>query len=348
MNKLVKKDIINFKEKLEEIISNKNVLFVTTKKISYIRNSQEIELIKNKAKSNKIISSSKSNYFLRVLSVYFQLLFLNTKNYDIVFIGFAPQLVLPFFGYKFKNSILIIDFFISVYDTFVNDRKVFTQQSIMAKAVFKLDVFTLKNPDYIITDTIEHSKYFINDLKADKDKIIVYYIEADKKIYNTNNYIKKENGHFRILYFGSILPLQGIDIILNSIELIRNEDIEFIIIGPLKYDKHLQLTERKNVKLVNWLTQEKLAEEILNSDLCLAGHFNNFIEKAKRTIPGKAYIYNEMNVPMILGDNKANRELFNENQEKIFFVKMGDSKALSEKIIEIYKEYKGLKKDMKQ
>ena len=56
--------------------------------------------------------------------------------------------------------------------------------------------------------------------------------------------------------------------------------------------------------------------------------------KAKRTIPGKAYIYEAMGKKMILGDNSATRELYHEDELR-YFVKMGDSKALADKILEI-------------
>ena len=92
-----------------------------------------------------------------------------------------------------------------------------------------------------------------------------------------------------VLYFGSVLPLQGVDVVLDAIKLLKNEkDIFFQVIGPIskKYSKPVQ----DNVEYIDWLEQKELAEYIANADLCLAGHFNGEIDKAKRTIPGKAYI----------------------------------------------------------
>ena len=76
-----------------------------------------------------------------------------------------------------------------------------------------------------------------------------------------------------------------------------------------------------------------MAEYIANADLCLAGHFNGEIDKAKRTIPGKAYIYSAMDKKIILGDNKANHELYKPTH-KIFWTEMSNSIALSETIKE--------------
>ena len=64
----------------------------------------------------------------------------------------------------------------------------------------------------------------------------------------------------------------------------------------------------------------------------MAGHFNKEVEKASRTIPGKAFIYQAMGKEMILGNNPANRELF-ARDEKVIFVEMGDEKALAKAIL---------------
>ena len=78
-------------------------------------------------------------------------------------------------------------------------------------------------------------------------------------------------------------------------------------------------------------TQEELAAYIANADLCLAGHFDGTIDKAKRTIPGKAYIYNAMGKRMVLGDNKANRELFDVS-DNVVWTGMGSAEALADVI----------------
>ena len=70
-----------------------------------------------------------------------------------------------------------------------------------------------------------------------------------------------------------------------------------------------------------------------------SGHFNKDINKAKRTIPGKAYIYRAMEKPMILGDNSATRELYSEDMDGIYFVEMGNPQALAKKILKIKEEY---------
>ncbi|MCC8050951.1 MAG: glycosyltransferase [Clostridiales bacterium] len=331
------------KRNVRKQITGKKVLFITTKELSYIRNSQEIGILENSTKKLTIIGSNSRKYPVRLLKVYWELLRTRTSDFDLIFIGFAPQLVLPFWNFKFKKNRVMIDFFISMYDTFVNDRKRFSDTSMAGKLLKKLDQSTLKKADQILCDTNAHGTYFTDELGAAKEKLMTLYLEADKTIYASKN--TSGSGQrvrpvplqdkFVILYFGSVLPLQGIEVILDAFDRLKDDErFYFYMIGPV--DDHYARPESKNIEYIPWLSQRELADHIAMADLCLAGHFNAKIDKAKRTIPGKAYIYQAMEKPMILGNNPANRELFSEEDEHIYFVRMGSGRALKEKILDAY------------
>lgn len=316
----------------------KKTLFITTKNLDYLRNTQEINLLKKQNQEVKIIGSLSKSYPKRLLTIYTKLFFQNLKKYDEVFIGFAPQLILPFWQWKFRKKSVTIDFFISMYDTFIFDRKKFKKNSLFGKFFHYLDQKTISLADTIICDTKEHGKYFTEEFNASPKQLHTLYLEADTTIYYPREK-KKENDFFEVLYFGSILPLQGVDIVLKSAQILRrNSAVHFTLIGPI--EKKYQKIESDTITYLSWLSQEQLAEAIAQADLCLAGHFNGEIQKAKRTIPGKAYIYQAMKKPMILGDNPANRELYSEDMEGIYFVEMGNPQALAEKILEVKGEDK--------
>ena len=321
-------------------VDGMRVLFVTTKNIDYIRNTQEIKMLENEAHTVKKVYSDRKNYIGRIIEIWFKLLTCKSSDFDCVFIGFSPQLVFPFF-WKFRKKKIIIDFFISVYDTLINDRKKIKKEGLAAAFCHRLDAYVIKKSDIVIADTKADRDYFINEFSEGKDKFEVLYLEADKTVYYPRaKDNQKYHNKFVVLYFGSILPLQGVDIVLETVKLLKNyDDIVVQMIGPIpnSYDKPIQ----DNVEYIEWLPQEELAIYIANADLCLAGHFNANIDKAKRTIPGKAYIYNAMDKTMILGDNAANRERFNETS-KCQFIQMGNAEKLKNEIITLSLKNKAL------
>jgi glycosyltransferase involved in cell wall biosynthesis len=262
---------------------------------------------------------------------------IKASDYDVIFIGFAPQLVIPIFGFKFRSSFIMEDFFISMYDTLCCDRKKFKADGLVGKILHLIDEHTLKRADLVICDTNAHGDYFAHEFHADRSHMHTLYLEADTSIYHPMNIPKptKYIGKYIVCYFGSILPLQGVDVILEAFNMLKDyPNITLICIGPVKSKLALP-----NIEYIDWLPQQKLAEYISFSDLCLAGHFNNDIAKAKRTIPGKAYIYQAMKKPMILGDNPANHELSCCGDKKVTFVEMGNPQALADAILSHFGQY---------
>ncbi len=331
-----------------EFLNNKNVLFITTKNLDYIRNSQELRLVRSQAASLEVIGSYKASYPKRLLAVYGKLVRTRAAKYDLIFVGFAPQLVVPFFR-RLRKRELAVDFFISLYDTLVWDRRKIRDGSPAARFLKRIDQKTLAAADYVVTDTKAHGAYFAKELGADPKKERILYLEADGSVYYPRS--QKKNGgkkdKFVVLYFGSVLPLQGVPVILEAVGLLKKrEDIFFTIIGPL--GDRMEKPENPNAEYVPWLSQEDLAERVAGADLCLAGHFDGSIEKARRTIPGKAYIYRAMGKPMILGENAANRELFDEEDGKTCFVEMGNPEALAAKIESLAERWKKRKYEVCQ
>lgn len=317
-----------------DLAKDKNVLFITTKNIDYLRNTQEIRELKSRARRVEVVASAKKSYPLRLLKVYGRLLTLSCRKYDLIFVGFAPQLVIPFWGWKWKGRTVVEDFFISLYDTMVFDRKKFRKDGLIAKLLFRLDQKTLFGAGTAIADTKADLAYFSKTFGTRENSMAVVYLEADTSIYSPRPGLPKPRSPFTVLYFGSILPLQGVGIVLQSAALLAGRaDIRFEMIGPLDQPLKERYGKLKNVRFTEWLPQKKLADRIAQADLCLAGHFNGEISKAARTIPGKAYIYRAMEKPMILGDNPANHELYLEDGRTVFFTPMGSAEKLSETIL---------------
>lgn len=325
-------------EIIRNLVHNRKVLFISTKNKDYIRNRQEIRMLKESAGTYGEIVFADKSYIKRMVKVWLACFTGKWKKADVIFVGFAPQLVWPFLKRWTNQKEVVIDFFISMFDTCVNDRKYFKRRSLAAELLHKIDEITLRRCQYVIADTRADKQYFSDEFRVSPDKIQVMYLEADTDVYSPEKYnIELEKtDKISVIYFGSILPLQGIEIILQATNFLREyDDIRFTIVGPVKSNPDYgKGTDYSNVRFIDWLSQEELAGEISRADLCLAGHFNAEIEKAKRTIPGKAYIYEAMRKPMILGDNPANRELFQED-DRHFFVEMGNAQALADKIVMI-------------
>ena len=277
---------------------------------------------------------------LRLFSIGLKVILADFKKYDLIFIGGLPQFIVPIVRMRAGRKTLIIDFFISVYDTLVYDRMLLSSSNPMSRVLRWFDAYALFAADHVIVDTRRHGRYFCETFKSDPAKVTVLYLEADKKIYYPKKVQRPPElgSKFLVFFFGAMNPLQGTEIILESARILeKHGNIVFIIVGPFEkikgIDRYLGLT---NVRFAaRWLPQSEIADLIAASDLCLAGHFNETVEKASRVIPGKAFAYRAMDKPVIFCDNPANRELFHPEAKQVHFVKMGDPAALADKILEL-------------
>ena len=266
------------------------------------------------------------------------------------------------------RQLVVADMFLSLYDTVVLDRKFITDGYPVSLFLRKLDKRVIENSDLVLTDTKANASFLANTYGASAEKFETLYLEADSELYDAARYasgvtdevdvekvveeissygIKDKEGNtegrekgtldrpFKVLYFGTGLPLQGTDTVLDAFNIAAGDKIKCTYVGGLngvKSSISKNATINPNIEIINWLSQKELAKKIAEADLCVAGHFNLYIDKAARTIPGKAYIYEAMGKPMILGDTKANHELFTPD-EKHIFVKRGNSKELAKAIL---------------
>ena len=83
-------------------------MFVATTYLEYLRIQQEIMLIQDSSDSVEILVGKSKYYFFRLIFVYWKLLILSIRKYDVVFLSFSPQLILPFWHWKFKRKENII------------------------------------------------------------------------------------------------------------------------------------------------------------------------------------------------------------------------------------------------
>jgi glycosyltransferase involved in cell wall biosynthesis len=186
-------------------------------------------------------------------------------------------------------------------------------------------------------DTQSHQKYFKDEFGATNVESI--YVGCNKKLFRPLGNPDKGD-KYTVLWYGSANPLQGVDVILRAAKLLKDQDVIFKIIGPVR-KKHLNLINElmlPNVEFIDYVPYERLPEVINQSDLCLGGHFSDK-NKALRVIPCKTYQFLECGKPTIVADNPANKELFCEGS-LVHFVRPNCSAALAEKIMEIYKSGK--------
>jgi len=222
----------------------------------------------------------------------------------------------------YKWPYIINDFFVSDFDTFVNDRQEVAPDSFRAKRLYVRDWLNFKLSKFILFDSNAHFQYISSLFGKTKAKVHILPVLANRQIYYpSSNDQSCPSKKVRVLFFGTFIPLHGLDKIVDAAKLvldIRN-DITFKIIGK---GQTLPIIKKKMYKLnlptSNFtlheviLPEEELRKEILAADIIL-GIFGSS-KKAQSVIPNKVYQGLACKKCVLTMESPAIKELFNEEQ----------------------------------
>lgn len=258
------------------------------------------------------------------------------SNPDVYILGFR--------GYEFfwvirlitYGKVLIFDHMMSPYDSMINETEKIRKHSALAKLVFAYERSILLASDQILTDTDLHQKYFQDIFQLPSKKIVTVPVGADEELFYKSNSLPLDTKppKFEVLYYGSFLPLHGIDIILRAAMVLRETSIHFTLIGGNRIDlsDFYKMIEENNIYNVNhipWVEFDELPVYISQSDLGLGGPFGN-TGQGRRVITGKTFQFLAMAKPVIVGE--IDTDCGFEDKVNCLIVPQGDVSALVEAI----------------
>ncbi len=229
---------------------------------------------------------------------------------------------------------ILLDAFISLYDTAVNDRRLLEESNWKARILFRLEQRAFRTSDAILVDTRENAEYYSSLFNISESRFVELPLAIPDLSERAATNFNSAQRPFTCLFVGSMVPLQGVNTILACARLLESElNIRFLIIGDGQQG-HLvnDYVKSPSCRNLTWLDRmlptEQLVNEISSASLCL-GIFGTS-DKADRVFPFKLYYYAALRKPFITRDSSclrrmASPELLCDN----------NSQALARKILEL-------------
>jgi len=268
--------------------------------------------------------------------------YLRLPRHDAVMVGYMGQLdVLVLWPFaKLRGTPVIWDAFLSLYNTVVEDRKLISRWNPAAFLIYAWEWTACRAAGKILLDTQQHANYFTSHYKLDNSEVYSLFVGAEINYFYpmpvpaTSQEVKKD---LRVLFYGQFIPLHGIDTIINAAELLREQDIRWVLIGQgQEADKIREMIDRLpglNLEWTPWVPYSELNKVINDADICL-GIFGA-TEKARMVIPNKVFQIIAAGKPLVTMESAAIKELVNCECNLIRLVPENDSAALAGAVQEL-------------
>src|SRR3989344_3564846 len=162
------------------------------------------------------------------------------QDYDVMIVGFPGQEVMflaRLLVWLLRLSSgqvkpIIFDAFTSHYGGYILDRKRWGKKSIRAYYFKFLDRWSCRLADIVLLDTNAHINFFVKEFSLLKEKFRRIWIGANDDNFKPIETEKQTDGKFRVIFFGTYVPLQGAEYIIRAVKLLENErDIIFYFFG---------------------------------------------------------------------------------------------------------------------
>ncbi|MDD4319284.1 MAG: glycosyltransferase [Candidatus Peribacteraceae bacterium] len=258
---------------------------------------------------------------------------------DTVLVTFPGHYLVPLAWLLTRRprKTLLFDAFVSLYDSNVSDRRLFSPWHPRAWMAFLMDIVSCHLADRVLVDTQAQKEFFCRRFRLSPERVEVVYLRAREDLFKPPAQQRSAHAAFDVFFYGSYIPLQGIETILRAAAIVQknNGHIRFMLVGGGQTQAEMralsQALQLQNVTFRPPVGIEELPSLIRDADLCL-GIFGTS-DKALRVIPHKVYDAVACGVPVVTADTPAIRERF-ASHPLVSLCPPGDPAALANAILE--------------
>lgn len=254
-------------------------------------------------------------------------------NPDVYLLTFRGYEILPWVLLIATGKQVIFDEFINAFEWAAYEHKFFSPKSIFARLFNAGYGFLLRRCDVILADTDAHADISSELSAVPRERYFSVPVGTDESLF----FPLKRNSdsqHFRVFFYGNVLPLHGIDIMLRAALQLRDEcNILFTFVGgKSEHQEAIEHATSNGARITykKYIPFADLPAYVHDASLCLGGPFGDTFQ-SQFVVTGKTYQFLAAGVPTVIGANKAS-DLFRD-KENCLVVPQGDSHALAAAIV---------------
>jgi glycosyltransferase involved in cell wall biosynthesis len=253
-------------------------------------------------------------------------------NPDVYLLGFRGHEFYWPLRHLVGKKPIILDALMSPYASLSNERKHGALGAIGASWWRLIEQSILNDANLLLTDTSAHGQFYEQEFALPPHKLLSLPVGAEEREPGSAP-AKQPTPQMTALFYGSFLPLHGIDVILEAASRLRDLPIRFDFIGGDSRQTSKLVTTCAKLGITRythreWMEFDELINTAIpNADICLGGPFGN-TDQARRVITGKTSQCLALGKPTIIGEIDEKYGFI--DKQNCLLVPQGNPEALAE------------------
>lgn len=242
-------------------------------------------------------------------------------------------LVVPYPGHTIVPALravtdvpIVLDLFLSAYDTVVEDRQLVRPGSLAAAWLHQLDTRACAAADLVLLDTPCNAVYAAELTGLPASRFHWLPIGDPDAPAAVTAPAPAANGRLRLLFFGTGVPLHGLDVLLDALAHVPAVDLT-LVGGTARDRREAQVLLGPRLTLEPAFVDRARLHELMNQSQLVAGVFGRS-GKAQRVVPWKVVHALAAGRPVLTADTPA-VDAWLGGSGAVFAVPAGDAPAIA-------------------
>lgn len=266
--------------------------------------------------------------------------YLRLPAHDWVLLGYPaiPDIfVIRLFAWL-RRTPVALDWFLCAYDTVVLDRRLVGKRHPLAWFLWLAESLAVRLADRLFMDTRAHALRMESLFHLAPGRCGSVWVGVEENLFSKSvaAITRVPGAPLRVLFYGQFIPLHGLPTIIEAARLLRDEPIEWLLIGRgqerARVQAMLQADPLPRLRTLEWVDYEDLRGYMDAADVCL-GIFGTS-DKAASVIPNKVFQVLAAGKPLITRDSPAIRELVEHSRPMVTLIPAGSAARLAEAVVQ--------------